>query len=165
LRQNSLNSVFTHAEALAIFRHGQCVVPSLGTSLIAARILACKVGVRSEGFWRGCRCFIRPARRCQNRSFQHAIVGYRDVGDPGADAAGEHRPSARADRLSGPGGEVERVLILMAISHLTHFGSCRASTNFVMIQHPDRNEAGMAPMMSDILELVLRGAACRDMMS
>jgi hypothetical protein len=36
---------------------------------------------------------------------------------------------------------------------------------FVMIQHPDGNEAGMAPMMSDILELVHRGAACRDMMS
>src|SRR5436853_1504965 len=46
---------------LANLRHDQWVEPSLRPLLIAANIRACSLGVRTDGFWPGCRSSISPA--------------------------------------------------------------------------------------------------------
>ena len=57
-------------------RHDQWVEPSLRPFLIPANIRSCSLGVRTDGFWPGCRSSISPATPCnRNRSFQREIVG------------------------------------------------------------------------------------------
>src|SRR4051812_12186015 len=76
LRQNALHCVLADAETTRQLTARPMVEPSLGPFLIAANIRACSLGVRTDGFWPGCRSSISPAIPCaRNRSFQREIVG------------------------------------------------------------------------------------------
>src|SRR4051794_3783179 len=76
LRQNPLHRVLADAEVTRQLTARPMSGTVVRAILDRGQYRACSLGVRTDGFWPGCRSSISPAILCaRNRSFQREIVG------------------------------------------------------------------------------------------